>query len=102
MTWLQTRSARAFDFASPSHDAIEIEDITSAFHRVLMDWVDVRDFGAIGDGSTDDSAAFEAAEAEGQGVAVVGGKIVENLHVEAARRLIAEAEAIERLEADAS
>ncbi|MBK0400700.1 CoA ester lyase [Limibaculum sp. M0105] len=43
--------------------------------------------------------AFAAAEARGEGVAVVDGRIVENLHVENARRLLAEAEAIARLEA---
>lgn len=37
---------------------------------------------------------FEAAIAEGKAVAVVDGRIVENLHVEAARRLIAQADAI--------
>lgn len=37
---------------------------------------------------------FEAAMAEGRGVAVVDGRIVENLHVATARRLIAQAEAI--------
>ncbi len=39
-------------------------------------------------------AAFEAAEAEGQGVAVVDGRIVENLHVATARETLAKAEAI--------
>lgn len=39
-------------------------------------------------------AAFDAAVAAGQGVAVVDGKIVENLHVASARALIARAEAI--------
>lgn len=43
-------------------DDIEIEDITSAFLRDLMPWVDVRDFGAVGDGVTDDAAAFDAAD----------------------------------------
>jgi hypothetical protein len=43
-------------------DDIEIEDITSAFLRDLMDWVDVRDFGARGDGVTDDAPAFDAAD----------------------------------------
>jgi (3S)-malyl-CoA thioesterase len=33
-------------------------------------------------------AAFEAAEAAGQGVAVVDGRIVENLHIATARRLL--------------
>lgn len=42
-------------------------------------------------------AAFEEVEAAGGGVAVVNGRIVENLHVETARRLIAEADAIARL-----
>ncbi len=43
-------------------------------------------------------AAFEAAEAEGQGVAVVDGKIVENLHIVTARATLAKAEAIATLE----
>ncbi|NIZ12891.1 CoA ester lyase [Phaeobacter sp. HF9A] len=42
-------------------------------------------------------AAFEAAEAEGQGVAVVDGKIVENLHVATAREILAKADAIAQL-----
>jgi len=48
-------------------DDIEIEDITSAFLRDLMDWVDVRDFGAVGDGLADDRAAFVAADAAAAG-----------------------------------
>lgn len=48
-------------------DDIEIEDVTSVFLRSMMDWVDVRDFGAKGDGSTDDIAAFEAADAAANG-----------------------------------
>ena len=43
--------------------------------------------------------AFEAAEARGEGVAVVNGHIVENLHVASARRLLARAEAIAALAA---
>lgn len=39
-------------------------------------------------------AAFDAAEAAGQGVAVVDGKIVENLHVVTAKSTIAKAEII--------
>ena len=38
--------------------------------------------------------AFEAAEAEGIGIAVVDGKIVENLHVETASKTLAMANAI--------
>ena len=45
------------------------------------------------------AAAYDAAMARGEGVAVVDGRIVENLHVENARRLIAEAEAIAALDA---
>ncbi len=39
-------------------------------------------------------SAFMEASARGEGVAVVNGKIVENLHVETAKKLIAKAEAI--------
>ncbi len=39
-------------------------------------------------------AAFEECEAGGQGVAVVDGKIVENLHVVTAREILAKADAI--------
>ena len=44
-------------------------------------------------------AAFEAATAKGQGVAVVDGKIVENLHIDMARATLAKQAAIEALEA---
>ncbi|MDA5558357.1 HpcH/HpaI aldolase/citrate lyase family protein [Shimia sp. MMG029] len=43
-------------------------------------------------------AAFEDTEASGQGVAVVDGKIVENLHVVTAREILAKADAIAELE----
>ncbi|MGR3714964.1 MAG: HpcH/HpaI aldolase/citrate lyase family protein [Shimia sp.] len=42
--------------------------------------------------------AFEEVEASGQGVAVVDGKIVENLHVVTAREILAKADAIAALE----
>ncbi len=41
-------------------------------------------------------AAFEEAEAQGQGVAVVDGQIVENLHIETARATLAKARLIEK------
>ncbi|ROU01155.1 HpcH/HpaI aldolase/citrate lyase family protein [Histidinibacterium lentulum] len=46
-------------------------------------------------------AAYEEAEAAGQGVAVVDGKIVENLHVATARATLARAAAIRELDAGA-
>lgn len=42
-------------------------------------------------------AAFDEAQAAGQGVAVVDGKIVENLHIVTARQVLAKAEAIAAL-----
>ncbi|MEP2922046.1 CoA ester lyase [Sulfitobacter sp.] len=45
-------------------------------------------------------AAFNEAEAAGQGVAVVDGKIVENLHVATARETLAKLEAIKALSAE--
>lgn len=45
-------------------------------------------------------AALEEVEASGQGVAVVDGKIVENLHVATARETLAKLEAIAALEAE--
>lgn len=48
-------------------DDIEVEDVTNIFIRKLMDWVDVRDYGALGDGTTNDAPAFLAADAGAQG-----------------------------------
>jgi len=45
--------------------------------------------------------AHEEAAGAGKGVVVVDGKLIENLHVENAQRLVAMAEAIETLERDA-
>ncbi len=44
-------------------ESIEIKDVTSYFHRKMMDWIDVRDYGAIGDGVVDDGDAIEDADA---------------------------------------
>ncbi|WP_299143201.1 glycosyl hydrolase family 28-related protein [uncultured Tateyamaria sp.] len=52
-------------------DDIEIEDVTSVFLRDLVSLVDVRDFGAVGDGVTDDSDAFDAAIAAANGRTVL-------------------------------
>ena len=48
-------------------DDIEIEDVTSVFLRDMLAQVDVRDFGAVGNGVTDDTAAFEAAHVAADG-----------------------------------
>jgi len=48
-------------------DDIEVEDVTSVFLRDMVDVVDVRDFGAIGDGVANDFAAFQAAGAAAAG-----------------------------------
>jgi citrate lyase subunit beta/citryl-CoA lyase len=45
-------------------------------------------------------AAFEAAEAEGRGVVTVNGRMIENLHVDQARRTLAQADAIAALQQD--
>ena len=52
-------------------DDITIEDVTDVFHSEMFDWVDVRDYGAVGDGVTDDRAAFDAADAAAAGKTVV-------------------------------
>ena len=64
-------------------DDIQIEDITSAFLRDMMDWVDVKDYGAIGDGVANDQPAFEAADAAANGrrVLVSDGTFLLNNHV---------------------
>ena len=41
---------------------VVIEDVSDIFFSVRFNWVDVRDYGAIGDGVTDDLAAFNAAD----------------------------------------
>jgi hypothetical protein len=52
-------------------DDIVVEDITSVFLRDIMSVVDVRDYGAIGDGVADDSAAFDAANAAANGRSIL-------------------------------
>ncbi|WP_170784771.1 glycosyl hydrolase family 28-related protein [Ruegeria lacuscaerulensis] len=43
-------------------DDIEITDVTGVFLRDMISLVDVRDFGAVGDGVADDTSAFVAAD----------------------------------------
>ena len=52
-------------------DDLQIEDVTGVFLRDMLAQVDVRDYGAVGDGSTDDTAAFVAANADAQGRSVL-------------------------------
>ncbi|WP_338001336.1 glycosyl hydrolase family 28-related protein [Frigidibacter sp. ROC022] len=52
-------------------DDLIVEDVTEAFLRSMLGWVDVRDYGAIGDGVTDDRAAFLAADADADGRDIV-------------------------------
>jgi hypothetical protein len=67
-------------------DDIEIEDVTGIYLRDIFDAVDVRDFGAVGDGVTDDTAAFDAADAAAAGrtITVPAGtyRIAGNLTIE--------------------
>jgi hypothetical protein len=48
-------------------DDIVVEDVTNIFIRKLMDWVDVRDYGALGNGTSNDAPAFLAADADANG-----------------------------------
>ena len=52
-------------------DDIEIEDVSRFFLRDVIATVDVRDYGAIGDGVTDDHGAFEAADTAAGGREII-------------------------------
>ncbi len=74
MVWGRTAALGHFgiDVVGDNNGAIRIEnivieDVTAAFLPQMLDWVDVRDFGAAGDGVTDDRAAFVAANAAAGG-----------------------------------
>ena len=51
-------------------DDIVIEDISAAFWGTKSQMIDVRDYGAIGDGLTDESNAFDAADSAANGRAI--------------------------------
>ncbi|WP_313352804.1 glycosyl hydrolase family 28-related protein [Paracoccus sp. (in: a-proteobacteria)] len=57
-------------------ESLVIEDVTAAFVPGMLDWVDVRDFGAVGDGVANDRGAFVAADqaAAGRQVLVPEGR----------------------------
>ena len=48
-------------------DEITVEDVTAYYLRDMLSVVDVTDYGAVGDGVTDDHAAFVAAHAAADG-----------------------------------
>jgi hypothetical protein len=52
-------------------DDIEINDVSNLFLGDIVSTVDVRDYGALGNGTTDDTAAFEAANAAANGRTVL-------------------------------
>ncbi|WP_417727971.1 right-handed parallel beta-helix repeat-containing protein [Roseovarius sp.] len=52
-------------------DDIVIEDVSRVFLRNLISMVDVRDYGALGNGIADDHAAFEAADTVAQGREII-------------------------------
>ena len=48
-------------------DDFEIQDVTGLFHREMINVVDVRDYGALGDDQTDNYNAFVAADQAANG-----------------------------------
>lgn len=97
MVWgtLPTYGHFGLDLTGPNGGVVRIEDITiedvtEVFHRKMLDIVDVRDYGAIGDGIADDTAAFAAADAaaDGRVVLVSAGEyyIAGNLTLQSAVR----------------
>jgi hypothetical protein len=56
-------------------DDLVVEDVTEIYHLLRLGIVDVRDYGALGNGTNDDTAAFNAADnaANGRTVLVPAG-----------------------------
>ncbi|MEX0348690.1 MAG: glycosyl hydrolase family 28-related protein [Paracoccaceae bacterium] len=71
-------------------DDIEIEDVTTFFLRDMINVVDVRDFGAVGDGTTNNTAAFAAADAAAGGRRILVPEGV--YHLESSLALYSEVE----------
>ena len=73
MTWSKASYGHfGLDLTGPNGgvvriDDIVIEDVSSVFLRDMVGLVDVRDYGAVGDGVTDDHDAFDAADADADG-----------------------------------
>lgn len=74
MAWgAQARQAHVgLDLTGPNGgvvriDDIEVTDVSAYWQGDLLGRVDVRDYGALGDGISDDTAAFLAADAAAQG-----------------------------------
>ncbi|GFE51400.1 hypothetical protein So717_31530 [Roseobacter cerasinus] len=59
------------DAARVRLDGLRIEDVSATYVSQQIAQVDVRDFGASGDGKSDDSDAFEAADQAAQGRSVL-------------------------------
>ena len=78
MSWGPTATIGhlGLDLIGPNGGAVRIEnlrieDVTAEFVPAMIDWVDVRDYGAVGDGVADDRAAFLRADA-----AAAGGQVL--------------------------
>lgn len=59
-TWTVTRAAEGTSAAAHA-SGTAVTNVLTAASLLNKDWLDVRHFGAVGDGLTDDSAAFQAA-----------------------------------------